>query len=575
MKRSNCTILMLMIILLGSCGEDTRPISSVEQEKPSGEEPSSYMESQVQELRDAASAGRKFVLRCHYAAPEDSVLTKPLASPFVLARDSGKNLIVMRGDEEDGYFVPTSIASRSLLGLGPVVEEFPATRAAMRTLCVDTVETSCAPSREEGTSFWKMNAQTYLSFGKLEKGFPIAFPGDKKKLVVFGDSLSDNGNLYAWLSHVTLRLFVMPTVPYFYGQFSNKWIWTDYLPFPKYLIDPAFAEGTLDIAIQDWAYGGEITSMEVPRLQLNTKDVPLQDILPNIGGAIMIWGQDLLCGTLTRTVRKYTNRIARGQVEDPENTIFFLWAGVNDYGQVLNNSDFLNAFLDADGPRGYKKVADVSTDGTVGSARKLIDAGARNIMIGTIPDLGLAPQILMTDVYEPENAAQYTADERRYLLSRQLTPAALYYSKLLHEKADALQAQNPNVNVVVFDFLDVLYHVLDSEKLDGTPFDYGVDFDAFAYSLYPPTDVQGDPIVLYWPCYQGAMGGIPACKEAGCLCSNPQRAPFFDMVHPSSYTRCWISYYIHKALFDASFVETEPLDMDNQKTFCEQMNPLG
>jgi phospholipase/lecithinase/hemolysin len=41
-------------------------------------------------------------------------------------------------------------------------------------------------------------------------------------LVVFGDSLSDNGN--------SLALFQVPPFPYFYGRWTNGPNWVDYFP---------------------------------------------------------------------------------------------------------------------------------------------------------------------------------------------------------------------------------------------------------------------------------------------------------------------------------------------------------
>jgi phospholipase/lecithinase/hemolysin len=47
-----------------------------------------------------------------------------------------------------------------------------------------------------------------------------------ERLVVFGDSLSDNGNAFA----LDPSSFQPPTPPYFMGRFSNGPIWVDYFP---------------------------------------------------------------------------------------------------------------------------------------------------------------------------------------------------------------------------------------------------------------------------------------------------------------------------------------------------------
>lgn len=47
-----------------------------------------------------------------------------------------------------------------------------------------------------------------------------------ERLVVFGDSLSDNGNAL----FLDPLFFMPPTPPYFNGRFSNGLNWVDYFP---------------------------------------------------------------------------------------------------------------------------------------------------------------------------------------------------------------------------------------------------------------------------------------------------------------------------------------------------------
>ncbi|WBO59801.1 SGNH/GDSL hydrolase family protein [Acidocella sp. MX-AZ03] len=71
----------------------------------------------------------------------------------------------------------------------------------------------------------------------------MAAPAAKAgNLYVFGDSLSDDGNLY--------KLTGLPPAPYYQGRFSNGPVWVEYLPG---LTGLGFSSAN------DYAYGGAFT----------------------------------------------------------------------------------------------------------------------------------------------------------------------------------------------------------------------------------------------------------------------------------------------------------------------------
>ncbi|MDE2240767.1 MAG: autotransporter outer membrane beta-barrel domain-containing protein, partial [Rhodospirillales bacterium] len=71
----------------------------------------------------------------------------------------------------------------------------------------------------------------------------LAAPAAKAgNLYVFGDSLSDDGNLY--------KLTGLPPAPYYEGRFSNGPVWVEYLP--------ALA-GLNSSSANNFAYGGAFT----------------------------------------------------------------------------------------------------------------------------------------------------------------------------------------------------------------------------------------------------------------------------------------------------------------------------
>ena len=75
-----------------------------------------------------------------------------------------------------------------------------------------------------------------------------AWASNFSNIVAFGDSLSDNGNIYA------LKPAACPSELYYQGRFSNGRVWVEYLAETEYL----------DATLTNNAYGGAETSGAVP-----------------------------------------------------------------------------------------------------------------------------------------------------------------------------------------------------------------------------------------------------------------------------------------------------------------------
>jgi phospholipase/lecithinase/hemolysin len=156
------------------------------------------------------------------------------------------------------------------------------------------------------------------------------------QIVFFGDSLSDNGNLYE-IDHGLLP----KSPPYFKGRFSNGEVWSEMVS--KYLTDKNFIT-----ASDDYAIGGESVLFATPK------------------GPIPPF-------TLSYSLTDY---LARNFFSDKSHTLFVLWLGANDY---LSGSD------DAD-----KQTTDVVA-GIEKAVDSLVTNGATNILLINLPDLSKIP----------------------------------------------------------------------------------------------------------------------------------------------------------------------------------------
>lgn len=157
-------------------------------------------------------------------------------------------------------------------------------------------------------------------------------------LYVFGDSASDTGNVYAATGG-------FPPFPYFDGNFSNGPVWVDLLGPMLGLASPtaSLAGGT------NYAWGGARTTIDAS--------------IPSI-----------LSGIPSTQNQVNTYLIDTGGVADP-NALYTIWTGSNDISAVVSgapSSDIETAGL---------AVASIAND--------LLNAGAQNILVINIPNLGI------------------------------------------------------------------------------------------------------------------------------------------------------------------------------------------
>ena len=157
------------------------------------------------------------------------------------------------------------------------------------------------------------------------------------QLVVFGDSLSDNGN--------SLFLFGVPQAPYYKGRWSNGPNWVDYFPlvahhFPTvaaFFPNPDNENGT------NFAVGGAVSS---DLLESEPTGFPGQipTYLASTGG--------------------------RASVDD----LYVIWIGANDFAAGINPTE------------------------TVGNIRngiiQLRQAGAKPLLLLSVPDISLTPTVI-------------------------------------------------------------------------------------------------------------------------------------------------------------------------------------
>jgi phospholipase/lecithinase/hemolysin len=160
------------------------------------------------------------------------------------------------------------------------------------------------------------------------------------RVVVFGDSLSDNGNLLA----LTAPLIPggLPQAPYWNGRFSNG---------------PAAVEHLalgLGATLEGYAVGGATTGL------LNNQVPPVPELLP------------------TGLLSQVNSYVGLGSADAA--ALYVVWAGPN---------DFLNPATPDLGQVATQAITNLNT-----AVASLYTAGARHFLLPLLPDLGLTPRSL-------------------------------------------------------------------------------------------------------------------------------------------------------------------------------------
>ncbi len=200
------------------------------------------------------------------------------------------------------------------------------------------------------------HVRLWLSGLLLVGGLTAAAPASAawSDIVVFGDSLSDVGNVRQRSLDVTFGLFPTPDNRYDRGRFSNGDVWVEFVG-DALGLDASTrsdrAEGT------NYAYGGATTANGSSNF----------GIVRNLG-----WQID-----------EYLEREARMPSAD---TLVVLWAGGNNY---------LDGGTDTAG----------ATNDLIGSMQRLFDAGARNFLVPNLPPLGETPRFVNNATSRPQRNA--------------------------------------------------------------------------------------------------------------------------------------------------------------------------
>jgi phospholipase/lecithinase/hemolysin len=466
---------------------------------------------------------RAWLVRCEWFEPDPAA---PAAPPRNAGRDwatdaSGSRL-ALDGRLEDGFLVVDTVQP---LPPGTVriplraADAVPATRATLERACSETM-VRVAP--ETPRTVHRVTAARPGENIDVSLVLPDTTRlGSASRVVVFGDSLSDDGNLKE-------RLLLFPDPPYWLGRFSNGPVW------PEYLND------RVGLAVRDDAFGGAISAPH--------DDIPNTTILAGIQAG----GQYFLTGSVSRYVNDYVERdLAGGQVTAPRDTVFVIWSGGNDYLNKEPISGDFGTLLDSPaGEAGYYRVVDLAVGAVEEMVRKLAAAGGRRFVVFTLPDLGRTPGVLYNDSYHPRGAR--TPEARRARLSRKLTEVTDRHNAQLRAAVKRLRHDLPTTTILITDMQGGGRAMIDGRSPDQRRrFDWGLD------TRTPRRTVRdrSGTIAIQDKCYHG---GYLGSGDPAAVCAERDRVFFWDSVHPTTATHCWIAWLVARDMAKAGWLDEPP-----------------
>ena len=181
----------------------------------------------------------------------------------------------------------------------------------------------------------RLSIRIVLLFAILFLLSSLALAGPYNGVVVYGDSLSDNGNLYNAIAY--------PPPPYWMGRFSNGPVAVEQLA------------GDLGVGLTDWAWGGATTGIG------NVIDGGSEQNLGFLGLPGMTTSYAATVGSITPDMAAHS--------------LFMVWGGPNDF-----SSDGLTM-----------QTADNAVNYVMNIVDGLQGIGVKNIFVPGMPDLGKTP----------------------------------------------------------------------------------------------------------------------------------------------------------------------------------------
>jgi phospholipase/lecithinase/hemolysin len=246
--------------------------------------------------------------------------------------------------------------------------------------------------------------------------------------------------------------------------------------------------------------------------------------------------------------------------------VYVIWGGANDYISKEPFTGEISTLLDDPADvAGYHRVVEEAVAALADQVRVLHQAGGRNFVLLNLPDLGKTPIIMQNKSYLPSGPKQSDA-ARRLQLSARLNQLTTYHNTRLERARKQLVRELPDSKILYVDTFQLVDEIFAGRAADGSGqrFDYGFALREMQSELRDGRKRGSFQNRCYAGGYLGSLDSSSVCQTSG-------SAMFWDIVHPTSYTHCWVAYFVQKELSRAGLAAA-PGSVSDQRAYCTARN---
>lgn len=298
---------------------------------------------------------------------------------------------------------------------------------------------------------------------------------------------------------------VIPGEPYWQGHFANGRVWNEYLA-PMLDVDREDLKAYTNHAFGgSWAasYDYQLTVWNLIRHPLLTlKSLVVGKLIPPSFGLI-VQGYLLM------------------QPQLNEKTVFFVFNGANDYVNVLNFEDNYN-------PAVMSLYVNNVIDSIGAATKKLTQAGARYVVVLGLPEIGETPKFVHT-------------------MDRQvLNNAILMHNERLAKKVEEWKLASPQVDFLFIDVAPILRKALNNPEEHGfnNITDACIDVKFPMFHALTVTPFKGNFVLEYAQVLQYRDKNFAPHETNYHICDTPENYLFWDEIHPSTRAHRYLAYDI-------------------------------
>lgn len=321
------------------------------------------------------------------------------------------------------------------------------------------------------------------------------------KIVFFGDSLSDNGNLYA-----DLLGFFPKSPPYYHGRFSNGPTWAE-------LVDQYYLKKNSVQAV-NYAIGGQTAILHNP----------FRGYLPY---------------TLTMSLDIY---LLDTLLRDRSSTLFVVWIGANDYLPSVDNLGQLSSDV---------------TNSVKATIESLIYHGGKNFLVLKLPDLGQTPFARTVTYQEGLKAATTVHNLKLEAVVDEIKDGyksvkieIVNADQLLNDFVKNIDAYNQKYNTHVTNTTDSCWkggYTFAEKKTSET--DIARQYEKFlrskTFTAHDQKPMEPAEVARYISSSPALLEAYKVSEDPNTVrCADPDAYLFWDKVHPTAALHKMISQYL-------------------------------